>query len=870
LDLIGLSYSEERANAYLWLVQSWTMHQCVLFPPGRAAYPHGPAELGGETIAVQERSAVEEQLFALPPPRPTLVTVATQTEALRLLRNRIATGVGGNSLTLRTAAAAAGTYNLVEMPLKAVPYGLMAKKGREADFGWVAPSMLRLREAGTVEALAEKFLAVPVPETGWRRYAVFGVSLVGALGAALVAVFAWNRSLRRKVGRRTRVLEATLRQKEELARSLATSEERYRTFLALSSEAIGRMELDEPLAVDRPEAEQVEHILQKARLAECNDALVRMLRHRDGERLVGLSLADLVATSESTAGLRAFLKGGYRLVERETVRARGDGTTGWVSVSALGIVENGFLKVIWLTQLEITARKHAEEALRASEKKHRDIFDFSPIGIVLSRPDGTLITANQAFASLLGYESVEDVLGLRMSSDVYFDPEERTRLIARYEGIGHAAKVEVQLKRRDGTPFWAELSSHAVKDAGGATLYFEAFVQDISARRAAEEELKASEERYRLLFEGNPLPMLVYELDTLGFLAVNEAAVSQYGYSREELLASSVPDLACLDDPELPEFLARRFDPRPVLVHLGLRRQRRKDGSVLEVDLTSLTIEFGGRAARLILARDFTAERRAEEERERLQESLRRSETMSAMGSLVAGVAHEVRNPLFGITATVDALESEMEGREQFTEYANLLRSQVARLAQLMHDLLEYGKPSVLRPAALHPREILRRASRSCAVLARERSVTLVEDVSPDVPRVEVDASRMEQVFQNLIANAIQHSPPGTSVRVVVRVAPGPEAPVEISVLDEGKGLAAADIPRLFEPFFSRRKGGTGLGLSLVQRIVEAHGGRVVAGNHAGGGAAFTVTLPVKNAEQAGATISRTASPSPFGTDPLA
>ncbi len=228
-----------------------------------------------------------------------------------------------------------------------------------------------------------------------------------------------------------------------------------------------------------------------------------------------------------------------------------------------------------------------------------------------------------------------------------------------------------------------------------------------------------------------------------------------------------------------------------------------------------------------------------------LQESLRRSETMSAMGSLVAGVAHEVRNPLFSISAAFDVLEIELGDREDYAEWAKLLRLQVVRLSQLMQDLLDYGKPTLLNPTAADPGETIRRALNSCAALARERGVTLVESLFPEIPRLEMDAGRMEQVFENLVANAIQHSPPGGRVRVAARLGPARDAPVEFTVEDEGTGLAEADISRLFEPFFSRRQGGTGLGLSIVQRIVEAHGGRVAAANRAAGGAVFEISLPL-------------------------
>jgi signal transduction histidine kinase len=228
-----------------------------------------------------------------------------------------------------------------------------------------------------------------------------------------------------------------------------------------------------------------------------------------------------------------------------------------------------------------------------------------------------------------------------------------------------------------------------------------------------------------------------------------------------------------------------------------------------------------------------------------LQESLRRSETMSAMGTLVAGVAHEVRNPLFGISATLDAFQEEMS-QPGYAECGATLRQEVARLIHLMQELLEYGKPPALTIERGNILEVVREAVESRRPAAHAAGVELRTTLTVAMPTLLMDRSRLRQVFENLIDNAVQHSDPGGTVSISGAVADHAGRHwVECLVEDEGSGFAPHDLDRVFEPFFTQREGGTGLGLSIVQRIVEEHSGKVSAANRPEGGGRIQVLFPL-------------------------
>jgi PAS domain S-box-containing protein len=379
------------------------------------------------------------------------------------------------------------------------------------------------------------------------------------------------------------------------------------------------------------------------------------------------------------------------------------------------------------------------------------------------------------------------------------------------------------------------------RDADGIVRNVIVSFVEITEQRRAAEALRESEAQLRLLAQAvKSTGESISITDLEGrFTFVNPAFATTCGYTEAELIGQPV---ALINSPLNPPGLQAevREATRRDRAWSGELYNRRKDGTDFPIALTTAQVKDSeGRVIALMgVSSDIT-------ERRQLRESVRRSETMSALGAVVAGVAHEVRNPLFGISATVDAFEARFGADPAHQRYTQTLRQSVGRLTKLMQDLLEYGRPPRLDVANVEIARVIERAVAACEALATNGGVTIRQDVPDRLPRVPLDPSRIQQVFQNLIENAIQHSPQGGTVMVVAAAGNGG---LEVTVADQGSGFRGEDLPHLFEPFFTRRRGGTGLGLSIVQRIIEQHGGEVAARNGPQGGAVVTVNLKLAEA----------------------
>ena len=357
--------------------------------------------------------------------------------------------------------------------------------------------------------------------------------------------------------------------------------------------------------------------------------------------------------------------------------------------------------------------------------------------------------------------------------------------------------------------------------------------RDITVLKVAQAELRASEERLNYALEGTQQGLWDWDLET-GSVYRSPRWSGMLGFEPEAI----GPTLGAGFDLIHPE---DRLQTEAALnAHLegrlpGLQaeyRLRTKSGDWLWVFDAGKVVAWrgDGRPARMAgMCTDITERRRAEE-------SLR---------ALVGGVVHEIRNPVYGISINLDALEATFGEEPRYRPFLVALRESAERIQGLMNDLRDYGEPRTLNPEPCRMRSLLDDAVRSCEALLVERGGTVRLALEDEALVLPLNARRMHQVFRNLIENALHHSPEHGTVSIRGRYLRDEGHDWwTFSVEDEGSGFEPESIARAFEPFFTRRRGGTGLGLSIVKRVVEEHGGTVEVANRSKAGARVIVKLP--------------------------
>jgi len=369
-------------------------------------------------------------------------------------------------------------------------------------------------------------------------------------------------------------------------------------------------------------------------------------------------------------------------------------------------------------------------------------------------------------------------------------------------------------------------------------------------RDHAEQQLRDSEERYRMPFEHAPHPSWVYDVGTLQFMEVNRAACDHYGYSREEFLSMRITDIRPEDDVArlLSELECKVRENRAAASSAWTHRK--KDGTLINVEISSMLVTIAGRPACIVLAHDVS-------ERSNLEHQLRQAQKMEAVGQLAGGVAHDFNNMLTAIMGYSEIALELMDDQKEVASAIKEIEKAGTRAATLTRQLLAFSRKQLLSPAVLDPNAVVGDVERLLRRLIGKQ-IELRIRLRKTVGAVKADPNQLEQVLLNLAVNARDAMPDGGVLSIDTRTTEIEEDGrrayhdlaagryVVISVTDTGVGMSEETLGRIFEPFFTTKSAGagTGLGLAVVYGIVRQSGGDVIVHTTPGKGSTFEVYLP--------------------------
>lgn len=504
-------------------------------------------------------------------------------------------------------------------------------------------------------------------------------------------------------------------------------------------------------------------------------------------------------------------------------------------------------------------QRQSEIALRKSQERYRHLLDTANEGVLITNADLKITYVNQQLLQMLGLTR-EEVLGESVLILLEDTSEVEQRLQQRIKGVKE--QFDFQLRRKDGSLLWVIVNSSPIQDEDGNFAGVLSMMTDISQRKNAEEKLVQSEARYRLLFDNNPHPMWVFDKETLGFLEVNDAAIHHYGYSREEFLSKTIKEIRPVEDvPILMQFLSSN---ELKFKFTGSWRHQKKDGTIIEVEVTTHDFTFNKRPARLVLAQDVT-------EKRNLEQQLRQSQKMEAIGRLAGGISHDFNNMLTAIKGYSDLALRQLTSKDPLRYNIEEIIKASDRSTDLTRQLLAFSRKQILEPKIIDLNLIIMELEKMLERLIGE-DIKLSTVLEESIGSVRADPGQIEQVIMNLVVNARDAMPDGGNLIVETKnvyldedyaschIAVVPGNYVMLAVSDTGIGMDAETQSHIFEPFFTTKEmgKGTGLGLSTVYGIVKQSEGNLWVYSELGHGTSFKIYFPhVEDATQEKSSVSK-------------
>ncbi len=633
--------------------------------------------------------------------------------------------------------------------------------------------------------------------------------------------------------------------RKEAEEALKKSEEKYKTFITYSTESIFCIDFPKPIRTSLSVKEQINQLFEQGYISDCNDAFAGMFGFEKAEKIIGIPIREMLIENEQRNFdyFRSFIECEYRLVDAESLERGKDGKSRVFLNSIIGIIESGKMLRLWGTKRDITEKKRAEEALRESEERYRKLIELAPDAIVVHR-DYKIYYVNQAAQRLFNATEAAQLTGKSITNLISpsFIKSGEYLLNCIYEGQEVSEAVELRMRSLDNSEFDVEILGSQMRTMGEKV--GQLIIRDVTQRKQAENAL--IEEKERLDVTLSSIDDAVITTDTSGKIVL-------YNEKAQKLIGSGTGNIIGKDFRKIINLQIQNKNISPV--DMVVQSQKRL---ILERDV-SLTSNSGERYAIESSAAPITGRQkepvgvvvafRDVTEKRHLEFELINAQKLESIGILAGGIAHDFNNILTAVLGNVSLAKLYVGSEENIISVLGKAEKAILQAKDLTHQLLTFSKGGAPVKKTASIAEIVRESTN---FILRGSQIRCEFDIEDDLWNVDVDTGQMSQVIQNLIINSEQAMPDGKHIKIslhnevlkenaIVSMPAGRY--VKISISDKGVGISQKNLEKIFDPYFSTKSTGTGLGLTTTYSIIKRHGGHIRVDSEIGVGTTVQIYL---------------------------